>query len=81
MDTGRKNLLGAPLKAWTIQPLIIKRPGDLAITDNVTEWTEFAEIMIDEMILHSTSIPEVLEEISYENRDAGNKDIYINDTL
>lgn len=68
VDTGRRNLLGAPFGAWTVQPLIIKTPGLLAIADTVIAWTEFAGIMIDEMVLHSTSTPDVLEGISYEDQ-------------
>jgi hypothetical protein len=66
VDIGRKNLLGAPLGAWTMQPLTIKTPGVLAIADTVIAWTEFAGIMIDEMTLHSTSTPDVLEGINNE---------------
>jgi len=66
VDTGRKNFLGAPSGAWTVQPLTIRTPGCLATADTVIAWTEFAGIMIDEMMLHSTSTPDVLEGISYE---------------
>lgn len=64
VDSGRKNLLGAPLGAWIVQPLTTKMPGFLAIADTVMAWIEFAGIVIDETTLHSTSTPDVLEGIS-----------------
>lgn len=64
VDIGRKNLFGAPLGAWTVQPLTTKTPGFLAITDTVMVWIEFAGIVIDGMILHSTSTPDVLGEVN-----------------
>ena len=66
MDIGRKKLLGAPLGGWTMQPLTIRTPDVLATADTVIAWTEFAGIMIDEIVLHSTSTPDVLEGISCE---------------
>ena len=68
VDTGRRNLLGAPLGAWTVQPLTIKMPGFWAIADTVIEWTELGGTMIDEMVLHSTSTPDVLGGVSYEDQ-------------
>lgn len=49
-----------------MQPLTTKTPGFLAIADTVMAWIEFGGIVIDEMVLHSTSTPDVLEGISWE---------------
>lgn len=60
-----------PLKAWTVQPLTVKTPGFSAIAVSVTGRTEFAGMAIDEMVLHSTSTPDVLRGISHEERHSG----------
>ena len=51
-----------------MQPLTIKMPGFWAIADTVIEWTELGGTMIDEMVLHSTSTPDVLGGVSYEDQ-------------
>lgn len=47
-----------------MQPLTTKTPGFLANAGTVMARIEFAGIVIDEMRLHSTSTPDVLEGVS-----------------